>query len=145
MRRLEHRRTHRHFGAQAFLLMQAITRAASGVERQPFAPERGILLTGEIDGAVVDHHDLGEQFCGRTENPRHTHAHERVVAHEPGELQVLRMGADQLQHLPEYAQVAHATTVQAHVQFNIHAQPRPQTLGQRQVLLEPFRGIEQPL
>ncbi|MNX88519.1 hypothetical protein D3C86_1204910 [compost metagenome] len=142
---LEQPRPHRHFAAELFVFMHAIARAAGRIEGQPFAPQTGVLLTGEIDAAVVDHHHLGEQLLGRAQNPRHAHAHERVVAHEPGEFQVLRVLADQRQHLPECAKVADATAMQPDIQFDVHPYSRAQPLSQGEVLLQALRRIEQPL
>ena len=63
--------------------MNAIARAACRIQRQPVAPQRRKVLAGVIHIAVVALHDFVEQVLGRAENPRHAHAHERVVAHLP--------------------------------------------------------------
>ena len=145
MGRLEHGRTHRHFAAQRLPLMQAIAGAARGIERQVRVPEVGKLLPSEVDIAVVLSHDLGKQLIGTPEEARHPHADKGVVAHEPGKLQVLRVGTDQPQHLPQDGRVCHAAAMQADIQLDIDPQLSAQAPGQCQVLLQMRRRIEQPL
>ncbi|MNQ98343.1 hypothetical protein D3C85_1140280 [compost metagenome] len=145
MGRFEQRRAHRDFAARAFALVHPVARAAGGVQRQVRPPERGVLRAGVVDEAVVEGHDLGEEFLGRAEDAGHAHADEGVVAHEAGELQVLRVGADQGQHPPQGHLVLHAATVQPNIQLDIDPQPGLQPLGQQQVLLQALGGIQQPL
>ena len=108
-----------HLAAQALLLVRPVARAAGGVEGQPRAPQRREALAGEVDIALIQRHDLGQQLVLAAEHGRQVHADEGVVTHEAGELQLLRVIGDQLQQLPERLGVAHATAVQAHIQFDI--------------------------
>ena len=103
------------------------------------------LQASEIHAALINHHHLGEQFLGRTEYPRHAHAHKRVVTHEPGEHQVLRVGADQREHLPQRTYITDPAAMQADIQLDVDAHPCAQSLRQRQVLLQTFGIVDQPL
>lgn len=143
--RLEHGGAHRDLAAQRFLLVHAIAGAAGGIQGQLWCPQRGEALAGEVDMSLVERHDLGEQLLGRTEDARHTHSDEGVVAHEAGELQVLRMRRDQRQQFTQRGLVGHPAAMQADVQFDVDAHPGPQPLGQRQVLTQALRRIDQPL
>lgn len=124
--RLEHGGAHRDLAAQRFLLVHAIAGAAGGIQGQLWCPQRGEALAGEVDMSLVERHDLGEQLLGRTEDARHTHSDEGVVAHEAGELQVLRMRRDQRQQFTQRGLVGHPAAMQADVQFDVDAHPGPQ-------------------
>ena len=58
---------------------------------------------------------------------------------------MLRVGGDQVQHLRQHAVVGHATAMQADVDLDAGAQFRAQPLRQLQVLVQPLRGVDQPL
>ncbi|MNZ52818.1 hypothetical protein D3C78_706800 [compost metagenome] len=108
-------------------------------------PKPRKLLPGEVHVAVVARHDLGEQLVRRPQNAWHPHADKGVITHEAGKFQMLRISTNQTEHLSQRGSVRHTTAMQADVQFNVHPQPRPQPLGQGQVLLHVLGCVEQPL
>jgi hypothetical protein len=68
-----------------------------------------------------------------------------VIAHEAGKFELLRVSADEVEHLAQDGIALDTTAMQPNIDLDVGAQPGPQTLGQLQILLQARGRVDQPL